>query len=125
MKKLFGCFGFLCLGFVGFTIFLPMFYQIREYPYGSWAMYALQICDSDFMRKDFQQKYTIIPKVPDGNCSEVKEMKAISSDLYKYPTFIYNHQTGEKSCFHNREEEKHRHGCTSRRGGTWFENKNW
>ena len=125
MKKLFGCFGFLCLGFVGFGIIFPMFYEIHEDPYGWWAMDALKKCDSDFNRGEFQEKYTIIPKVPDGNCSQVIEMRAISRDLYKYPTFIYNHQTEVKSCFHDREEERHYHGCTARKGGTWFKNKTW
>ena len=96
-----------------------MFREIRANPHGIWARQALKMCNSDFNGKWFQKRYTIIPKVPDGNCSEIKEIKAISSELSNYPTFIYNHQTGEKSCFHNIEKEMHHHGRTARKGGTW------
>ena len=43
----------------------------HEDPYGMWAMSRLISCDSDFQgwgRRDFQEKYQIIPKGIDGRC---------------------------------------------------------
>ena len=101
----------------------------HEDPYGMWAMRRVITCDSDFQgwgRRDFQEKYQIIPKSIDGRCPpDVEVVKAISSDLSRYPTFIYNRKTGEKTCFHNGDEERHYHGCTAKKNGTWFEITNW
>ena len=76
------------------------------------------------------EKHKITPL--DGNCDGDKKglITAVSTDLYKYPTFIYNIQTGEKTCFHNGvkwdvDEERHYHGCTAKKNGTWFEITQW
>ncbi len=114
----------------------------HEDPYGMMAMNAVEMYAKECAVKKAMgeknpaikvtqlEKHKITPV--DGNCDgdEKGLITALSTDLYKYPTFIYNIQTGEKTCFHNGvkwdvDEERHYHGCTAKKNGTWFEITNW
>ena len=52
------------------------------------------------------------------NCSATEEIKLVSQDESKNPSFSYNPDTGEKSCSHNGPNEE-LHGCSARRNGRW------
>ena len=127
---------------IGFVAILPSLVNIHEKPYGLMAMNALVMYAKECAVKKAMdeinpainvtklEKHKITPI--DGNCDgdEKGLITALSIDLSKYPTFIYNVKTGEKTCSHNgvkwdQEQERHYHGCTAKINGTWFEITNW
>ena len=52
------------------------------------------------------------------NCRDTEEIKLVSQDESKNPSFSYNPETREKSCSHNGPNEE-LHGCSARRDGRW------
>ena len=52
------------------------------------------------------------------DCFTAEEMKLVSQDESKNPSFSYNPETREKSCSHNGPNEE-LHGCSARRDGRW------
>ena len=52
------------------------------------------------------------------NCRDTEEIKLVSQDESKNPSFSYNPETREKSCSHNGPNEE-LHGCSARRNGEW------
>jgi len=136
-----GC-GFLGFLAIGSVLLLPSFVCIHERPYGLMAMNAVKMYARECaVKKAMEEKNPAIKVTQlekhkitpvDGNCDGDKKglITAVSTDLSKYPTFVYNMKTGEKTCLHNGvrwdvEEERHYHGCTAKRNGTWFEITNW
>ena len=60
---------------------------------------------------------TAAPENCEGNASG--EIVATSSNTSKFPTFIYNVNTGVKSCAYATSISTALHGCSSATGGTW------
>ncbi len=63
-------------------------------------------------------QYLITPS--DGNCDgdENNLLTAVSQKPSKYPTYILNMKTKEKTCRHDGPNEE-LYGCTAKRRGTW------
>ncbi len=55
-----------------------------------------------------------------GNCDgdENNLLTAASENQSLVPTFSYNVETGEKTCFHDGRNKK-LHGCSARKNGEW------
>ena len=52
------------------------------------------------------------------DCFTTEEIKLVSQDESKNPSFSYNPETGKKRCSHNGTTEK-LHYCSARRNGEW------
>ena len=63
-------------------------------------------------------QYLITPS--DGNCDgdENNLLTAMSQKPSKYPTYIFNMKTKEKTCTHDGSNEE-LHGCSAKRRGKW------
>ena len=63
-------------------------------------------------------QYLITPS--DGNCDgdENNLLTAMSQKPSKYPTYIFNMKTKEKTCSHDGPNEE-LHGCSAKSGGKW------
>ena len=54
-----------------------------------------------------------------ANCSDTEEIKLVSQDESKNPSFSYNPETGERSCSHI-GPNKVLHHCSARKNGRWW-----
>ena len=52
------------------------------------------------------------------DCSTTEEIKLVSQDESKNPSFSYNPETREKSCSHNGPNEE-LYDCSARKNGRW------